>query len=71
MSNANDKRSDLACPMIIGRRSTSQARETNRISDGFAKKLDRETSAGARAIHERNNDFLATKRRAVQKGRKS
>lgn len=63
----DSKRSDLACPMIIGRRSTSQARETQRISDGFAKKLDRETTPKARAIHERNNDMLAGKRRKMNR----
>lgn len=63
------KRSSLPCPMIIsGRsRSTSQARETQRISDSFAQKLDKQASPKGRAINERNNQYLAEKRRKMSK----
>lgn len=53
--------------MIIGRRSTSQARETRGITERFEKQLDRETAPAAREITRRNNDYLAEKRRKVTK----
>lgn len=56
--------------IISGRsRSTSQARESGRISDSFAKKLERETTPKARRINESNNQMLAEKRRNLRKGR--
>ncbi len=69
MDTVNDKRSAFPCPMIIsGRsRSTSQARESQRISETFEQKLARETSPKARRINDRNNAYLADKRRKMTK----
>lgn len=56
--------------IISGRsRSTSQARETQRISENFEKKLARQTSPKAREINERNNQMLADKRRKLARKR--
>lgn len=66
---SDSKRSDFPCPSIIGSRSrsTAQTRETKRISDGFERKLDRETTPKAREINQRNNEYLAGKRRNMTK----
>lgn len=65
----NDKRSDLPCPGIIrsGNRSTSQNEQTRSIAEHLEKRATRITTAKARAINERNNEYLATKRRDISK----
>lgn len=65
----NDKRSDLPCPGIIRSRSGSgaQKRESQRIGDNFAAKLDRRHTPAARARNTRNEDYLAARRRDPKK----
>lgn len=65
----NDKRSDFPCPGIIrsGNRATSQSEQTRSIAAHLERKADKRSSPKARAINERNNDYLATKRRDISK----
>lgn len=65
----NDKRSDFPCPGIIrsGNRATSQNEQTRSIADHLERKAGKRDSAKARAIDERNNEYLATKRRNISK----
>lgn len=65
----NDKRSDFPCPGIIrsGNRATSQNEQTRSIADHLERRADKHSSSKAREINERNNEYLATKRRNIRK----
>lgn len=65
----SDKRSDFPCPGIIrsGNRSSSQTQQTRAIAESFESKHERRNTPAARARAERNNEYLATKRRNMTK----